>query len=234
MKAKYIVTIIIIILFANIMTGQIRFTEEELRIFKERVTETRALGRAGIIAKAAKAASDDPESLIHDKNVLISVWYNDIEVKVEFIEHSPVRYIPYDSKCVTNMEVYVSTDGVSGSSSSDVYESEGYVSDFSKPIYLYRSTKEKELMIDKVLKLNNTTDDVPNIDKSIYTNIIIREQKDHYAIQIGSSYPITYKIKKKSGELYDYEDPYRDLYPTPDIEYDAPPPIGGEWIEMKE
>lgn len=232
MKIKYI--IIITILTIKVMMSQNGFTLDELRGFKEQVIETKKLGKDSIIAMAAKVASDGTKPLFQDKNVFISVWYNSIQVKVEFIEHSPIRYIPYNSNCVTKMEVYVSANGVSGTSGSGMFESDGYVNDISKPTYLYRTTKQKEAIIDKVIVLNNANDNVSNIDKSINNGIIIREQKNHYAIQIGLSYPINYKIEKQSGRVYDYEDLYRDFYPTPVSMGITPPQIGGEWIEMKE
>ncbi len=103
--------IIITILFTNLIaTSQTRFTDKELKEFRKRVLETRKLGRAGIIAVAAKAVSDNPISLINEKDVIISVWYNHIEVKVEFIQRSLLLYIPRGSRYATKMEVHVSLD----------------------------------------------------------------------------------------------------------------------------
>ncbi|MHA7057168.1 hypothetical protein ACWGOQ_0008120 [Aquimarina sp. M1] len=210
------------------------YTEQQLKEFKERVNQTKKLGRAAIINIAAKTISDDPKSLIRDDNVLVSVWYNNAEVKVEFKERSPIKYLTYGAEVYCNVVVRVSLDRVSGSGGSLISNSENNTSEsvFSTS-YLYRTTKETQKAIDRVLKLNNSNDPKYHINTSSTINTIIREQKDHYAIQIYDVHSITYKINKKSGKIHDYKNPYKNFYPTPAVLPQYPKPFG-PWIEIKE
>ncbi|WP_344926618.1 hypothetical protein [Aquimarina addita] len=231
---KLVYSVFIFNLLTNIMTGQLgkMHSEEDLKKFKEQVDQTIALGRDAIIATASKAVSDDPKSLIKDENLHVSVYYNEMRVKVIFMERSPIIYLSYlsDSEFYLKIGVFVYLDKVTGLEASSIPDE--YSTGFSLNRYIYRATKEKEIAIDKVLALNNTNDDMYHINKNSI-NTIIRERESFYAIQIGHSYPITYKLDKKSGKIYDYKDPYADFYPSPA----SPPymiPYGGEWVEMKE
>lgn len=232
MKIYYILSTLI--LCVHFMTSQTIYTQEELQEFKEQVANTKKLGRSTIILIAAKAISKDPESLIKDKDVFISVWHNDIQVKVQFIENSPIKYLPFSSeKVYSKMNVYVSVDTVSSINGSVISNKKERTSDFFKRKYLYRNTKEIENKIDTILQLNNSNDAYV-INKSTHHGIIIREQESYYDMQIGLSYPITYKLDKQSGNIFDYEDPYKDFFPTPLQPELISPQIGGEWIEIKE
>ncbi|SEK35378.1 hypothetical protein SAMN04487910_0325 [Aquimarina amphilecti] len=221
------------ILFINLLNSQSMHTEEELKIFKEKVNQTIELGRTSIIDIAAKTISINSESLFNDEKVLISVWYNNAEVKVEFRERSPIKYLTPGAEVYFKVTVKVSVDRVSGSGGSVVRNSENKTSrpGFS-PTYLYRSTNNTKAAIDHVLELNNTNDPKYHIDESSQIYTIIREQKGYYDIQIYDRYSITYKIDKKSGKIFDYENPYENFYPTPASAPHFPMPFG-PWVEMK-
>ncbi|WP_159092295.1 hypothetical protein [Aquimarina sp. Aq107] len=222
------------ILFINLLNSQNMHTEEELKIFKEKVNQTIELGRATIVDIAANGISNDTESLINDENVLISVWYNNAEVKVEFRERSPIKYLAYGEEFYFQVVAKVSIDRVSGSGGSVVRNSENETSrsGFSST-YLYRSTNNTKAAIDHVLELNNTNNPKYHIRTSSQIYTIIREQKNYYDMQIYDRYSITYKIDKKSGKIYDYKNPYKNFYPTPASAPSFPMPFG-PWIEIKE
>ncbi len=209
--------------------------EQELEELREVVNQTIKLGKRVIVNVALKDVSIHPESIINDDKITISVWYNDIQVKVEFNERSPIRYFPIGSQYFLKKTVYVSLDKVSGSGGEVMYnnENEGLAIGFNKA-YLYQTTEQKQKTIDLIFELNNRNDPKYHKDQAIQQYINIREREAYYEMQIGDEFPSTYKISKKSGEIYDYKDPYRNFYPSPDSAPIGPPPVGGPWIELKE
>ncbi len=222
-------------LFIHSLHCQHMHTEEELQEFKKIVSQTRQLGREKIVYIALTDITDDPESVLKNDKVTISVWYNDLTVKVDIQEHSPIRYFPMNTKYHLEKTIYVSMDHVSGSSGSIVYnqKKEQSVDHFSK-VFLYQHTEAKKKMVSKVFQLNNRNDPQYYLDSETQRHITIREHKDHYRIQIGDQYAITYNIDKESGKIYDYDDPYKNFYPTPTAAPFKPKPLGGSWIEIKE
>jgi len=231
---KNVHVLLISILFVNFLNSQSMHTEEELIEFKERVGQTRKLGRAAIINTASKRAMDDPESLVYDQNILVSVWYNNAEVKVEFKERSPIKYLSYGAEVYFKMAIKVSVNEVSGYGGTIIHNTENNKSRSPiSSIYLYRTTKETQTAIDHVLKLNNTNAPKYHIDRSSQINTIIKEQKKYYEMQIGGRYAITYKIDKKTGCIYDYKDPYKNFYPNPSSSPNFPT-LFGSWIEIEE
>ncbi len=230
---KYLL-VFIIILFTNTMRSQMRHSKEDLERLRQEADSVKNLGRQAIIDLAAKAICDDPEMLYKDENVNIRVWYNDLEVKVEFRESSTIRYLPYAHKYLYEKSVRVGVDKVSDAGRCLVSNLENDSLGTKAPFY--RNTSDKKAIIDKVRKPNNANKDVPPIPENPapWGWIIIRDRKDHYAIQLGKTYSTTYKIDKKSGKVYDFKDPYRGFYPTPYGGPTYPPPLGGEWIEMKD
>ncbi|MBW1296090.1 hypothetical protein [Aquimarina litoralis] len=210
-------------------------TKEQLKEFKEIVTQTRKLGRDQIIRTALKDASKDPASLLDNEKVSISVWYNDMDVKVEVQQYYPIRYLEMNSKYYMNKTIYVSLDKVSGSNGRIIYnEKNKQISDAFGKTFLYQNTEDKVKIIANVLELNNSNDAKYYIDPLTQRRITIRERYDFYEIQIGDSYAVTYKLDKLSGKIYDYKDPYKNLLPNPATGPFGPSPIGGPWIEIKE
>lgn len=222
-------------LFIHSLHCQHMHTEEELQEFKRIVNYTRSLGKEKIINIALQDITDDPESILKNDKVSISVWYNNLRVKVDVQEHSPVRYFSVNTKNYLEKTIYVSVDRISGSSGSIVYnkKKEQSADHFSK-VFLYQHTEDKKRMVSKVFELNNSNDSQHYIDPSTQRHITIREHTDHYEIQIGDQYAIIYKLDKESGRIYDYEDPYKNFYPTPVSAPFKPEPMGGSWIEIKE
>ncbi len=228
---KYI-SLVIVTLFAKSMMCQVMYTKEELKQFQKEVKEIKKMGRAAIIRMAVNEVSGDPESLLNDENVHISVWYNDVEVKVEFIDNSPIRYLPYNSKYYYRVEVgvYLSERrSLTGRIIDNLAQEDN---PYDKDVYLYRTTKEKQKLVDHVIKLNNSNKKAFPIENA--SVVLVREQEKYYDIQIRMDYPIIYKINKTSGKIYDYEDIYQDFYPTPLPDPIGPPHPGGAWKEMKE
>lgn len=213
------------------MMNQIMYTNEKLKQYQKEVEVIKKMGKAAIVEKAVKEVSEDPRFLLSDENVATSIWYNNIKVLVVFEDISSIRYLPYDSKYYCKMEVIVSPKEMS-------FVREDFIDNlpeenifYKNEVCLYRTTKENNKLIDKVIQLNNSNKDAIFI--GTHNAVLIREREKHYAIQVGKDYPITYEIDKVSGKIYDYEDLYKDFYPTP-----VPEPIDlksseGEWKEMK-
>ncbi len=208
------------------------YNKEELEKNKLEVGKIKKMGRSAIIKLASKIASDNPKSLLNNEDVIVSVWYNDIEVKVMFVDRSPMRYLSYGSRYYYEMEVSVYLDDKRSLTGRIIDNPDKKDNFYHGETYLYRSTEEKKKYIDYVIKLNNSNKNSFPIDESPV--VVIREKEKYYDIQIGMNYPITYKIDKESGKIYDFEDLYRDFYPTPIANPVKPIHPGGEWKEMKE
>ncbi|MEW7281184.1 hypothetical protein ABW636_21525 [Aquimarina sp. 2201CG1-2-11] len=228
---KYI-SLVMVTLFAKSMMCQVMYTKEELKQFRKEVKEIKKRGRAAIIRMAVNEVSGDPESLLNDENVHISVWYNDVEVKVEFIDNSPIKYLPYNSRYYYRAKVGVYLDERKSLTGRIIDNLAQEDNPYDGDVYLYRTTKEKRKLVDHVIQLNNTNENAFPIDQAEV--VLVREKEDYYDIQVGMDYPITYKIDKVSEKIYDYEDLYKDFYPTPMAEpIDLPEP-GGKWKEWRE
>lgn len=209
-------------------------TENDLKTYKEQVIKTKALGRDSIIKLATQSVNDNSEVIINDDKILKSVWYNKISVKVEFKIFYPIVYLPYNTEYFYETTVNVIGSKVIGKGGTTISNiSNKNLEDFFNT-KLYYHTKEKESKVKAVIKLNNTNDEKYYLDKEKLQRVIIKEQKEYYILQLGYSYPITYKIDKITGKIYDYEDPYSGLYITPAQPPIRENPVEGKWIEMKE
>lgn len=209
------------------------YTEKELEVFKEQVNKTKSLGRERIIYLAAKSISDDFKALIKDDKIFKSVFYNNISLKVDVKLYYPIIYLPYNKEYFYESTINMVDGRAMGSGGSTI---SNITNKNSKDLFktkFYIHTKEKELKIKEVLKLNNANEKY-FLDIKKRQGIIIKEQNKYYIIQLGHSYPITYKIDKITGEIYDYSDPYAKFYPSPAEPPFRKPDVEGKWIEMKE
>ena len=208
-------------------------TKDQLKVFEAQVEKTKSLGRDKIIEIAARSVSGAPEVLIKEDKIVSTVWYNKINVKVNFNILYPIKYIALDKEYLNNTSVYITIGSVSSKGGSLISNIENKNVKSIGTAKLYISSKVKELKIKEVIALNNTNAKKYYLDNKTQQRITIKEKKAYYDMQLGDSYSITYKIDKTSGEIYDYKDLYDRFYPTPVIMPNLIDPIAGEWIEMK-
>lgn len=210
-------------------------TEEDQLTFEAQVDKTKSIGRRRIIEIAAKSISDQPEALMNDNNVIITVVFNKVSLRVDFRLVYPIKYIPYGAEYYEEASVSLVDNRVSGKSGLLLSNKNKETRD-SRCKYLYVASEEKELKIKEILRLNNLNDEKYFIDHDTRL-VTIKEKESYYDMQIGDSpCPLIYKIDKVSGKIYDdvqinkVED---EFYPSPsfinDIDPDPDP-----WIEMKE
>ncbi|WP_148783245.1 hypothetical protein [Aquimarina intermedia] len=178
--------------------------------------ETEAIIRLGkdAVVQLALDIVDDSASI--QNFAKIKVTTNGNEVYVYF--SNPITYLPIETIFYT--DVIVSIFG-----KTTVYSpiSNGIDDTNNKNIPFYKETNETKLNTQFVLKAINKSTEVGSIDITDFEDtMIIREYKNHYAIEIVSEVQeSSYTIEKISGNLSNVMHAHL-----------VPPPLGSESMEV--
>lgn len=177
---------------------------QDMKMNKE-VEEIIALGKDSIIQLALALMDDNVEIQNFSK---IKVMTDGETVYVSFL--NPIKYLPINSVFYYDFGVDLIKKVVSHGSISN-----GTV-DAEKEIPFYKETKEIKKNIQFVIDAINKENEIGSIDLATFEdNMEIREYETYYSIQVVSEYQeSSYKIEKKSGEIYDVEHAHLEPRPT--------------------